>query len=162
MLQTLRITWQARNFRERLVLGAGTGFLLLAILYAYLWLPMQQQRANLQASLPALREQAQRMHTQMAEVKDLRTHAIPAGNSDLRASLAQSAQAQGLALGNIVMQDTGHATVQLPTCAYLKVMAWLLKLQDQYHIRPQSVQLKAAGTPGMVSGQLVLLAPGAQ
>lgn len=162
MLQKLQNTWQVRSFRERLLLGGGLGFLLLATLYAYVWQPMQQQRARLHASLPALRAQAQTMHAQMAEVKALRAQAPAAGNSDLRSTLAQSAQAQGVTLGGIVMQDASHAEVHLPPCAYLKVTAWLMQLQEQYHIRPQTVQLKATAEPGMVTGQVVMLAAGAQ
>ena len=53
--------WRARAPRERAVLGGGAALLVLALGYAYAWLPMQRDRAQLQQALPQLREQARQL-----------------------------------------------------------------------------------------------------
>ncbi len=58
VIERAREWWQARAPRERLVYGLGAGALVVASLWAYVWLPVQDDRARLAVTVPKLRAQA--------------------------------------------------------------------------------------------------------
>ena len=75
MIERAREWWRARAPRERLVYGLGAGALVAASLWAYVWLPVQGDRARLATAVPKLRAQAAETTRESAEVEHLRAAA---------------------------------------------------------------------------------------
>ena len=75
MRERWREWWQARNTRERALIAGGGGALAVALLWAYVWVPLEADRFRLTATLPTLRTQAQQLALQAGEVERLRASA---------------------------------------------------------------------------------------
>lgn len=72
MRQALRAIWNARAERERQIVAAGALLLVVAALWAYVWSPLQADRARLRTEVPRLRAEAALVATGAAEVTRLR------------------------------------------------------------------------------------------
>ena len=155
--------WRARAPRERLVLGGGTALLLLALGYAYGWLPMQRDAAQMRKELPQLRVQARQLQQDAAEVARLRAQpAVARAVSSLTAAVEQRAVAGGLRehFESITAQDPRHVRVVLPQVALDEWVVWLGNLQANDGIRVESTRIEASDTAGVVKVEAVLAGAG--
>jgi len=155
--------WRARAPRERLVLGGGTALLLLALGYAYGWLPMQRDAAQMRKELPQLRVQARQLQQDAAEVARLRAQpAVARAVSSLTAAVEQRAVASGLRerIESITAQDARHVRVVLPQVGLDDWAAWLGELQANDGIRVESARIEASDTAGVVKVEAVLAGAG--
>lgn len=155
--------WRARAPRERLVLGGGAALLVLALGYAYGWLPMQRDAAQMRKELPQLRVQARQLQQDAAEVAQLRAQPVVARTVDSLASIVeQRAVAGGLRerIESIAALDTRHVRVVLPQVAFDTWVAWLGELQANDGIRVESARIEASGTAGVVKVEAVLAGAG--
>lgn len=152
--------WRTRVPRERFVLAAGSVLLVLALGYAYAWLPMQRDVVQLRQALPALRAQARQLQQDAQEVARLKAQpAVIRGTGSLALAVEQNAQAMGLRehIESITPQDAGHVRVLLPQVAFDAWLAWLGELQASHGVRVDSVRIGATDDPGMVSVDAVLV-----
>jgi type II secretory pathway component PulM len=81
MLERWREWWQGRNTRERALIAAGGPALVVALLWAYVWAPLEADRLRLAAALPTLRVQAQQLALQATDVERLRAAARARGGA---------------------------------------------------------------------------------
>lgn len=151
--------WRTRVLRERLVLGGGVALLVLALGYAYAWLPMQREVAQLRQGLPQLRHQAMQLQQDAQEVVRLKTQpAATRGTGNLAGAVEQRALAMGLRehIESITPQDAGHVRVLLPQVAFDAWIVWIGELQTSHGVRVESAHIEAAVAAGMVSVDAVL------
>ncbi len=150
--------WRARAPRERLVL-AGAALLVPALGFAYGWLPMQREVAQLRQTLPQLRAQARQLQQEAQEVARLK--ARPAAKPEA-GSLASAVEQRTLAMGlrgrieSIAPQDAGRVRVVLPQVAFDAWLGWLGELQARHGVRVDSARIEAGDVAGTVRVDAVL------
>ena len=152
MKAALRRAWESRAPRERIVIAV-----LAAVLGAasYLWVlhAADRGRAQLSASVAALRTQAVLLDQQAAEYERLRaTPPPPASAADLRTLVQARTDAARLtgALTRIDAPDADHVQVTLGAVAFADWLAWIAALQAQ-HVRLETARIEALRAPGLVS-----------
>lgn len=151
--------WRARAPRERLVLGGGFALLTIALAFAYGWLPMQREAAQLRTALPQLRAQAEQLQRDAQDAARLRARVAAAPLSGSLATLIeQRAVAGGVReqLQAITAQDAGRVRIVLPKVAFETWIGWIGELQVNHGVRVESVRLDATDEPGMVAAEAVL------
>jgi len=152
--------WRTRAPRERLVLAGGSALLVLALGFAYAWLPMQRDVEQLRQALPQLRVQARQLQQDAQEV--VRLKAQPAVIREA-GSLVQAVEQRALATGlrerieSITPQDAGHVRVLLPQVAFDTWIVWIGELQASHGVRVESARIEATAAAGMVSVDAVLV-----
>lgn len=152
--------WNARTPRERRILGSGVLALALLLGYAWLWLPVQRESAQLRADLPALAMQAQQVAAGRQVVAALRTRSAPSSAGDLAARVEDLAVAGGLRarIEAIVPLDAQRVRVRLPEVAFDDWIVWLDTLQKA-GVRVEYARAEASGV-GAVRAEAVLAAGG--
>ena len=151
--------WRSRAARERVVLAGGAALLVLALGYAYGWLPIQRDAAQLRKALPQLRAQAQQMALDAEEAKRLRGRpALAQDGGSLAAVVEERATAGGLreAFDSIAAQDAGRVRVVLPAVAFDAWLGWLGELQASHGVRVESARIQAGEEAGVVAVEAVL------
>lgn len=151
--------WRTRAPRERLVLGGGSALLVLALGYAYGWLPMQRDVAQLRQALPQLRVQAQKLQQDAQEVARLKAQpAVTQEAGSLVGAIEQRALASGLRerIESITPQDASHVRVVLPQVTFDEWIGWLGELHTSHGVRVESTRIEATDDAGMVSVDAVL------
>lgn len=150
--------WRSRAPRERVVLAGGSALLVLALGYAYGWLPIQRDAAQLRKALPQLRVQAEQLRQDAQEVARLRGRPAVAQTGSLAAAIEQRATAAGLreAFEAITPLDAGRVRVVLPEVAFDAWIGWLGELQASHGARVESARIEAGAEQGMVRVEAVL------
>jgi general secretion pathway protein M len=151
--------WRSRAPRERLVLAGGAALLVLALGFAYGWLPMQREAAQLRQTLPQLRVQARQLQQDAQEVGRLKARpAMAQEGRSLASVIEQRATAAGLRerIEAITPQDAGRVRVVLPVVAFDEWIGWLGELQASHGVRVESARIEATGAAGMVKVEAVL------
>ena len=153
--------WQSRDPREQKILAAGAFLLVFALLYAYLWLPMSQQRERLRQQLPVMNGQLAQMKTQAREITQLKASAAAPQHGPVAEILNQSAVPAGIKgeLTQVTPIAADRAQVTLNSIAFDRWLGWVKILQTQYALRIESTQVAAATEPGMVKVQAVFVSP---
>lgn len=150
--------WRTRAPRERLVL-AGAALLVLALGFAYGWLPLQREAAQLRQTLPQLRAQAQQLQQEAQEAARLKARPAPnPGAGSPASAVEQRALAMGLRgqIESIVPQDAGRVRVVLPQVAFDAWIGWLGELQARDGVRVESARIEAGDVAGAVRVDAVL------
>jgi general secretion pathway protein M len=163
MKELLIQVWRARAPRERLMLGGGGTLLLLALGYAYGWLPMQRDAAQIRKEMPKLRVQARQLQLDAAEAARLRAQPVVARTLDSLASVVEERAVSGglrERIESITVQDARHVRVVLPQVAFDEWIAWLGKLQTNDGVRVESARIEAGDTAGVVKVEAILAGAG--
>ena len=151
--------WQHRAPRERPVLAAGAAVLVLALGWAFLWLPAQQAETALEA----------RIQAQLATLEDLaalrqaraRSSATPRA-ADASGSIASRAdrglRMAGLAAAIRRIEPVGEAAVQvtLEQAPFDDLVDWLPRAAAQQGLTVEQLQADAASAPGEVNVRMRL------
>lgn len=155
--------WRSRAPRERLILAGGLALLALALFYAYAWLPIQRELAQLRQTLPQLRLQARKLAQDADQAARLQKQPPPSqAGEPLTAVVAQRALASGLRerIESITPQDAGRVRVILPRVAFNDWISLLGGLQMDHGVRVESTRIEASDEAGMVSVEAVLVGTG--
>ena len=157
MIGRMREWWRARAPRERLVYGVGASALLIASLWAYVWLPLQSDRERLAAALPKLRAQAAETVRESAEVERLRTAArgrgaVPQGAIED----VMKAAGFGDSYAGVSPLGEGRVQVNLRTVPFDELVRALVSLGEGQGVTVESVALKAVGEGKVQVESLVL------
>ena len=150
--------WRSRAPRERLVLSGGSALLVLALGFAYGWLPMQRDATQLKKALPQLRAQALQLQQDAEEATRLKARPAVAQGGSLAAVIEQRATTGGLRerIAAITPQDAGRVQVVLPEVAFDAWIGWLGELQASHGVRVESTRIEATDEAGMVKVEAVL------
>lgn len=162
-MEAIRELWNAREPRERMVIAAGLGALLVAVLWAYVWDPIATDRARLAAALPKLRAQAQLVATQGAEVERLRNAARSRGTPTAPdAAIGAAAKSLGLgdAIGAVTVLGEGRVQVVVKPVAFDALVRLLGELAAGQGLAVESLVVRVAPEPGRVQVETLVLRAG--
>lgn len=147
--------WTTRPAHERRLLLAVGAVVLPFLAYALLWRPAHQEVAKLQLLLPAQRIQAASMQQWAKEIDELRHRpaiAVLAPNA-LRAGVEESAVRHQVraAINSIEVQEPNGVRVVIDAMSFARWLDWLRSLQQEQHIRVESLAITSLQETGMVS-----------
>jgi general secretion pathway protein M len=147
--------WGQRAPRERAVIAWAGGVLAVALFVAFVWLPLERERARLSTQLPALRGSIAALERDAAEVKRLRGMAAAAPSSAAPlASLATNAG--GLAGARIAVLDERRVRVTGADVSFAALLEWLRNASATHGMRVENARLEALPLAGRVRAELVL------
>ena len=126
--------------------------MLIALAYAYAWLPVSRERVVLSQSAPELRARLVQMRHEAGEVARLQAVVRPAA-SDLKSIVEQSAISGGLrkALAEIDADGPGRVRVRMQAVRSSDWFAWVTSLQSEHGIRVETLRLEALEGADMVA-----------
>lgn len=158
--------WDSRAARERQTLTLAALVLTPLLAYVVLWQPAHSAVAKLRASVATLRLQAVRLQLQAAEVEMLRHHPQPAVFDALALQSAVEASAVRYqlreALTTLDAQPPNAVRITLASVSFEQWLRWLRALQQEQHIRADSIGIAALPQAGMVKVSATLINGGTQ
>jgi general secretion pathway protein M len=142
MKQAVMEYWQSRNPRERMILASVAGVALAAILYAYAWMPIAEERAQLRKNLPEVKEKAAQFDSHADEAEKLASQAASRGNVNVLNVIETSAKSRNLRdkFSAVSAVDSNHVRVVSASVGFDDWLAWSKDLQAQ-GIRIDSAQV---------------------
>ncbi len=149
------VFWLARSEQERKMLGIGGAVVLLALMYGLFIAPAVSGRAQLEKSLPQLRQQAAQLQALAAEAAQLSAQAPAAVAPMSRELLAASLAARSLTAQSLSLTGE-YAKVQLSGVPFAGVTGWLAALRSEHRITVQDASVVAQAEPGQVDASLTL------
>jgi general secretion pathway protein M len=156
----LREWWEARAPRERIIMAVGGAALAIAIGWAYVWDPIANDRTRLIDTVPRLRVEALRVSAQGAEVDQLRAAARARGPlPPAQAAVEEALKTNGLggALAGVTSLGEGRVQVSLRPVAFDALVRSFAHLAQTHGMAVDSIALKAAGEPGKVQVENLVL-----
>lgn len=160
MLERWREWWQGRNTRERALIVMGGAALAVALLWAYVWVPLEADRVRLVAALPTLRAQAQQLALQAADVERLRAAARTRGGAaPSQPAIEETLKAAGLGAGvtGVAMLGSGRVQVNLGVVSFDALVRAIAQLAESHGLAVETIALKATGEPGRVRVETLVL-----
>ena len=155
----MRAWWEGLAARERRIVAAAGGVLLLAILFLFVLEPALERRADLRVQLQQLVNEHAWMEAQAPAVRARAaapgaTPAARPGSSPLGV-VDVSARAAGLgpALRRVRPLETG-VEAELEGAAYTALLRWLGTLESRHGLRVESLSVDRGAEPGRVNAQL--------
>ena len=152
MKTRLRVAWQSRAPRERMVLLL-LGAVISAVLYGWFMDAAGRERSRLRDSVTTLRLQAAGLEEQAVEYARLRAApAATASSIELRALVQARIGAAGLTSAVLRMDSPAdnRVIVTFGSLPFADWMAWIASLQGQ-QVRLEACRIEALSTPGLVS-----------
>lgn len=147
--------WQARDSRERTMLTALGGFLLLALLYMLLIEPALTGREQLSRSVPQLRQQVAEMQTLAKQAQSLPAPSQRARTPLTRDSLAASLGSHGLNAQNLNVNGE-IVRLQLSDASFSSFMSWLGNVRSNSLVEVTEANIVALPQPDRVNATLTL------
>jgi general secretion pathway protein M len=154
-LQPARNYWNARAPRERRILAALGGVVLLALLYLLLIEPAVSGRQQLQKTLPALRSQVSQVQGMSRELSATK----PASQANVQPATKESIEASLARVGLKPQSVTVSAElirVQLNGVSFSALSAWIDQVAKALAISVTEASIVAQTQPDIVSATLTL------
>jgi type II secretory pathway component PulM len=150
--------WHMRTVAERRTLKIVGAIAALALLLAFVWLPLERTRARLADGMPELRASIAALERDADEVRRLRalpaTATQPAVRSAPLASLATNGG--GVAGAQITVLDASRARLAGDDVSFASVLEWIRNAQATHGMRVESARLQALPAAGRVRAEIVL------
>ncbi len=146
--------WLSRTPSERQILTLAASILLPLLTYLLLWQPAHTAVEKLHLNLPVMRAQALQLHAQAAEVARLRHLPKPAVldahslKSAVEATLARHQMRD--ALSALDTQEPNAVQITLAAISFEQWLYFLHELQQEQHVRAESISIAALPQTGMV------------
>lgn len=158
--------WDGRAAHERRAIALAALVLSPLLAYFLLWQPAHVANKKLYTGIPTMRAQAAHLHTQMAEVEMLRHRPHPAilDATALKAAVEASALRNKMrdAISGLDAQEPNAVRITLASVSFEQWLRWLRDLQQEQHIRAESVGIAALSQAGMVKVSATLINGGTQ
>lgn len=158
--------WDSRSLQERKVLKFAAWGLLPVLIYLVLWQPARTAVKKLHVGVPAMHMQTERLRSQSSEVEMLRRRPKPAllDAVALKSTLEDSAVRHGLreAISTLDLQQPNAVRISLVSVSFEQWLRWLRVLQQEQHIRADSVSVAMLPQTGMVKISATLINGGKQ
>jgi len=148
MSEALRRLWAERSASERAVITVATTLVVLALAYAYVWLPVAHERNRLLDRVPKLRAEALALERDARDIERL-TASTPPRPLNLKAAIEQASTASGIATGTVTLRSPESAGVSIASARAEQALAWVARL-PQYGIRVENMQVHPLGDQGIV------------
>jgi general secretion pathway protein M len=158
-MEALKQFWAERAPRERAILLAGGGLLLLVLVYLVLIEPAWTGIARLERGLPRQRAEAAELDALLAEVKAMKARPAVATMSatDARSALETSLGRAGLKATRIVPLSDGDIQLTFADVPVGRWAPWLANVERELGARAMSVTITGReATPGNVDVDLAL------
>jgi general secretion pathway protein M len=149
------VFWDARSEQERKLLTLGSAVVVLALIWAVLFAPAMEGRAQLKKSLPQLRQQAAQLQALAAEAASLPGSAPLDVAVMSRDSLVSSLAARSLTAQSVGMTGQ-YAKLELRSVPFGALLQWLDAVRREGRIVVQDASITAQPTPGLVDATLTL------
>ena len=164
--ENISLFWRQRTQAERRTLTLGGAVLAIALLYAFIWHPLSQERQRLQAALPQLRAAVAQLRIESAEVARLRNSPQKNFANSLRGALDYASARGTIGTPSQIMPldagDAGRVRIEFNAVAFDGWIDWLNILQTEQGVRVESAEVFALAEPGMVHIKAVLASAGAR
>jgi type II secretory pathway component PulM len=146
--------WNNRPASERKVIAAACILLFPVIYYYLLWQPAHQAVSKLHKALPTLQAQATKMQEQASEVDAIR-HRPELAALDaqaLKSSIEESAVRHQLraSITTLDAQEPNATRITCEVISFATWITWLHELEQEQHIRADSISITALAQAGMV------------
>lgn len=159
-LQALQAKWEELQSRERQILLVGAVFVIGAVLYGGILLPLSHSKANMEKRVSRARSDLQWMQGAVGQIKTLRSQgkAPQALKGSLLATVDASARQAGLSQSvKSLQQDSGNSVrARLEDAPFDTVLQWIGRLKDDHGIQVDSLDLDQADDTGKVNASVVL------
>ncbi len=156
-----KAAWDDRLPRERQTIALGLLLLLPLLAYFALWQPAHRAVAKLQSTLPVMRAQAGQMKWQAEEAEALRLRPQPAllDATTLKALVEASvAQYQlGGTMERLDLLEPNGVRIAFSAVPYAQWLRWARHLQEEQHVRIDSLDVAALPSPGLVKINVTLV-----
>ena len=158
--------WDNRPAQEQKLLKWLAWLLAPLLAIFVLWMPAHQEGRKLQGGIMVLERQAVRLRGQAEEVQMLR-HRPKLAVLDavaMKAAVEESAARQGLreAISTLDLQQPNAVRISIASVAFEQWLRWLRALQQEQHIRADSLSISTLPQPGMVKISATLINGGDQ
>lgn len=147
--------WVARNAAERKLLAAGAALLTLGLIYAILFGPALSGRAQLEKSLPPLRQQAADMQAMAGQAATLAAVSAPAPVALTKESIEASLARKGLKPQTVALSGD-LVRLQLPSVSFAGLLDWLDDMQKSAALSVLEANIAALAQVDTVSATLTL------
>ena len=158
--------WDVRTAQERNLLKWLAWLLAPLLLYFVLWQPAHTAVQKLRVSVPQLAMQAERLRNQANEMELLRHRPKPAllDAQAMKAAVEDSAARNSLreAIATLEVQEPNALRIALASVSFEQWLRWLRVLQQEQHIRADSLSVAMLPQPGMVKISATLVNGGTQ
>ena len=158
--------WDARTQQERNVLKLAAWALTPVLLYFGLWQPAHNAVQKLHASVPVMYMEAERLLNNASEVEMLRHRPKPALQDAvaMKATIEDSALRNHLreAISTLDLQEPNAVRIAFASVSFEQWLSWLRILQQEQHIRADSVSVAMLPQAGMVKISATLINGGTQ
>lgn len=163
MKQQLTARWEAFSRKEKNILLVLALAMLGLLLYAFVWLPVQQGRERLTQDIPMQQSKLLLMRSQAADVERLRRQhkQLHATANGLKAAVEVSAKFHGLTPRYPVADKGGDPLkleVALSQVSFATWIKWVESLQSQNHVRVLSCHITPDGAAGQIQVEAVFAA----
>lgn len=146
--------WRNRSAHERSILLLLSLFMCPVLFFFLLWQPAHRAVNRLHDTLPAMQVQSAKLQAQAQEIAKLR-HLPPLAALDasaLHSAIEASALRHRLdsSICRLEAHGTGAVRITCDAISFAAWLAWLRELQQEQHIRTDSISVSALAQPGMV------------
>jgi general secretion pathway protein M len=149
-----KTAWGDRSRRERQIISIASIILLPAMVYFVLWQPAHNEVAKLRSMLPVMRMQEARMKRQAEEVELLRHRSKPAvlDSFALKTVVETSATRYQLrdAMDQLDILEPNGVHIAFSSVPFAQWLRWIRDLQQEQHVRIDSLDVTALPSAGMV------------
>lgn len=166
LLELKKHYWDVRSAQEQKWLKLLAWISAPLLVYLLLWQPAHSNVSKLKAGIPVLSMQAEKLRSQAAEVEMLR-HRPKHATLDaaaLKSSIEESASRHQLreAISALDLQQPNAVRISLASVSFDAWLRWLNELQQEQHVRADSVSIAMLPLPGMVKINATLINGGNQ
>jgi general secretion pathway protein M len=153
-MNAVAAAWQGRSPAERRVLGVIAAIVAVALVAAFVWLPLERSRARLSGELPRLRASVASLEQQAEAVRRLK--AMPARQVAATPVAALSGAPANLPGAQVAAVDERRIRLTAPDVGFAALLDWLVSVQGSHGLRVESARLDALPVNGRVRAELVL------
>jgi general secretion pathway protein M len=158
--------WDARSLQERKVMKWIGWILTPVLMYFALWQPAHLAVAKLHAEVPVMHMQVERLRTQASEVESLRHRPKPAllEAVAMKSTVEDSASRHHVreSITTLDLQEPNAVRISFASVSFEQWLHWLRALQQEQHIRTDSVSVAMLPKAGMVKISATLINGGNQ
>lgn len=150
--------WQRLTGRERGLLLGGSGILVLALLYAFLWRPLDTAITRAQASVRARQADLAWMQQTAARLAALPPLQAATDAEPLSALIDRTTTLAGLnpRLRQMEPLDNGRYALRFEQVPFITFSAWLHALLREQGVKLEEASIERAGAEGVVNARLVV------
>jgi type II secretory pathway component PulM len=158
--------WDSRSLQERRVIKFSAWALAPVLVYFILWQPAHTAVQKLHASVPVMSMEVERLRNQAGEVEMLRHRPKPALLDALamKSTIEDSASRHNLreSISTLDLQQPNAVRITFSSVSFEQWLRWLKSMQQEQHIRADSVSVVMLPQTGMVKISATLINGGAQ